>query len=319
MTVHLFGGTSSPSCANFALRKTADDNEGDVDPETIQTIRRNFYVDDCLKAVKSESLAVKLADQLSACLAKGGFRLTKSISNSSPVIELIPESERAPSLRKLDFVKSKHVERPLGVQWNVATDTFGFTITIKDRPLTRTERSSLYRELDLRPPGFRCLPYPTGKGDTARPVPKEPRKLFRDSCIISLTRQEGYGAVSYLRVVNTRGDIHCSFVLGKSRLAPLKPTTIPRMELSAAVVATRLEKMIQEELEEKPTCRSIFWSDSTCVLRYVDNEDKRFQIFVANKITTIRVSLLLVSNGDMSTPSLTLLTTHHADYQSTRS
>ena len=38
MTVHLFGGTSSPSCANFALRKTADDNEGDFDPETIQTI-----------------------------------------------------------------------------------------------------------------------------------------------------------------------------------------------------------------------------------------------------------------------------------------
>ncbi|XP_068742124.1 uncharacterized protein [Montipora capricornis] len=60
------------------------------------------------------------------------------------------------------------------------------------------------------------------------------------------------------------------------------------MELSAAVVATRLEKMIQEELEKKPTCRSIFWSYSTCVLRYVENEDKRFQTFVANRIATIR-------------------------------
>ena len=74
MTVHLFGSTSSPSCPNFALRKTPDDNEGDFDPETI---RRNFYIDDCLKAVKSESSAVKLADQLSRCLAKGGFLLTK--------------------------------------------------------------------------------------------------------------------------------------------------------------------------------------------------------------------------------------------------
>ena len=60
------------------------------------------------------------------------------------------------------------------------------------------------------------------------------------------------------------------------------------MELSAAVVATRLEKMIQEELEENTTCRSIFWSDSTCVLRYEENEDKQFQTFVANRITPIR-------------------------------
>ena len=106
--------------------------------------------------------------------------------------------------------------------------------------------------------------------------------------------QEGYGAVSYLRIVNTRGDIHCSFVLEKSRLAPLKPTTFPRMELSADVVATRLEKMIQEELEEKPTCRSIFWSYSTCVLHYVEIGEKRFQTFVANRITTIRVSSLTI-------------------------
>ena len=181
MTVHLFGGTSSPSCVNFALRKTADDNEGDFDPETIQTIRRNFYVDDCLKAVKSELSAVKLADQLSRCLAKGGFRLTKWISNSSPVIESIPESERAPSLKKLDFDKSKHVERPLGVQWNVATDTFGFTITIKDRPLTRrgvlSTVSSIYDPL----------------GFAAQFILKWwmacffLEKLTRDSCTISLT------------------------------------------------------------------------------------------------------------------------------------
>ena len=106
--------------------------------------------------MKSKSSAVKLADQLSKCLAKGGFRLTKWISNSSPVIELIPESERAPSLRKLDFDKSKHVERPLGVQWNIATDTFGFAITIKDRPLTRrgvlSTVSSIYDPMGFAAP-----------------------------------------------------------------------------------------------------------------------------------------------------------------------
>lgn len=44
MRVHLFGGASSPSCANFALKRTAEDNK-DYDPQTIETVKRNFYVE----------------------------------------------------------------------------------------------------------------------------------------------------------------------------------------------------------------------------------------------------------------------------------
>ncbi|PFX14233.1 hypothetical protein AWC38_SpisGene21625 [Stylophora pistillata] len=51
---------------------------------------------------------------------------------------------------------------------------------------------------------------------------------------------EGYGAVSYLRVVNEAKNVHCAFLMGKSRQTPQKAVTIPRLELSAAVVATRL-------------------------------------------------------------------------------
>ena len=92
MTVHLFGGVSSPSCANFALRKTADDNQG-FDPEIVNTVKRNFYVDDCLKSVKSEQDGISLAKDLTNLLEKGGFRLTKWLSNSREVVESIPESE----------------------------------------------------------------------------------------------------------------------------------------------------------------------------------------------------------------------------------
>ena len=124
---------------NYALRKTVEDNVEEFDPETIETIRRH-----CLRSVKSEPAAVGLSDQLRKCLAKGGFRLTKWISNSPALIESIPESERAPSVKQLDFNKSKHIERPLGVQWNVATDKFGFSITVKDRPLTRRDVLSTF-------------------------------------------------------------------------------------------------------------------------------------------------------------------------------
>ncbi|XP_073243765.1 uncharacterized protein [Porites lutea] len=60
MLVHLFGGASSPSCANYALKRTAEDNKEDFDAVTIATVKRNFYVDDCLKSVPTNPKAVKL-------------------------------------------------------------------------------------------------------------------------------------------------------------------------------------------------------------------------------------------------------------------
>ena len=95
MIVHIFGGASSPSCANSALKKTAEDNERDFDTLTIETVRRNFYVGDCLKSVSNEDEAVRLVKQLRELLAKGGFKLTKWLSNSKRVVESIPEGDRA--------------------------------------------------------------------------------------------------------------------------------------------------------------------------------------------------------------------------------
>ena len=73
MTVHLFGATSSPSCANFALRKTAKDNAMENNTEAVKTVLKNFYVNDCLKSVATADEVVKLASDLCDLLAKGGF------------------------------------------------------------------------------------------------------------------------------------------------------------------------------------------------------------------------------------------------------
>ena len=53
--------------------------------------------------------------------------------------------------------------------------------------------------------------------------------------------QGAYGAITYLHLTNTEGDVQCSFIVGKSRLSLLKQLTISCLELSAAVVATQLE------------------------------------------------------------------------------
>ena len=136
MTVHLFGAVSSPSCANFALRKTAEENFQRFDFEVINTVRRNFYVDDCLKSVPSESEAIRLTADLRRLLEKGGFNLTKWVSNSRKLIESLPESDRAGSFKDLHDSQMP-VERALGVRWDVEGDVFCFKIELNDKPLTR--------------------------------------------------------------------------------------------------------------------------------------------------------------------------------------
>lgn len=60
LLVHIFGAVSSPSCATYALLKTADHNQGKYLEEVTNTIRQNFYVDDRLKAVISTEQAIFL-------------------------------------------------------------------------------------------------------------------------------------------------------------------------------------------------------------------------------------------------------------------
>ena len=276
-----------------------------------------------MKSVEDNQQASRLVNQLRQLLAKGGFRLTKWISNAYDVIQSVPVSERAGSVKELDF-ENLPVERALGIQWDVQSDTFRFKIVVKDRPSTRrgilSVISSIYDPLGFVAPLI--LPAKAILRDLCRKglewddrIPLEDLERWQDwlqelpnleqfaveRCLkpknfgrivssqlhnFSDASGEGYGAVTYLRVVNEARNVHCAFLMGKSRQTPQKTVTIPRLELSAAVVATRLNRMMQHELDVVVD-EEFFWTDSTCVLSYIANKEKRFQTFVANRITTI--------------------------------
>ncbi|CAI5649405.1 unnamed protein product [Oreochromis niloticus] len=136
MVVHIFGATSSPSCASFALRKCAEDNRDPANSQAVDTVLHNFYVDDCLKAVSSEEEAIQLYHTLRAVCQRGGFRLTKWISNSRAVLSAIPEEERASEVKDFDLDQDTlPIERALGVQWCIQSDSFRFKIVMPDRAL----------------------------------------------------------------------------------------------------------------------------------------------------------------------------------------
>ena len=325
MLVHLFGAKSSPSCASFALKKTAEDNKTDFDVETIDTVNRNFYVDDCVKSVATTEEAVRLVEQLPELLSRGGFRLTKWISNRREILSSVAKEDLAPSVKNLNLdLEDLPLDRALGMQWDTEEDTFGFrtipNITANTRREILSVTSSLYDPLGLAAPVI--LPAKRllqklckdelgwddkvqeddllqwqdwtrgiiGLTEVAIPRCVKPRDFGELSSVqlhhFSDASEEGYGAVSYLRLTDALGNIACSILLGKARVAPLKTVTVPRLELMAATDAVKLHKQIKEELT-LPIHEVTFWTDSSIVLQYINNSHTRFQTFVSNRLATI--------------------------------
>ena len=95
MKVHLFSAISSPRCANFALRRTADDKSSHYNQKVTDTIKHIFYIDDCLKSVATIKQAISLIKEVREACAKGGFRLTKWVSNSKTVLATLPDEDKA--------------------------------------------------------------------------------------------------------------------------------------------------------------------------------------------------------------------------------
>ena len=88
-----------------------------------------------------------------------------------------------------------------------------------------------------------------------------------------------------MRFESGNRQVHCSLLITKSRVAHVKP--IPRLELPAAVLAVITDRALREELE-LTIDKSAFWSDSTSVLQYIKNQDKRFRTCVAKRLAVLR-------------------------------
>ena len=325
MAVHIFGASSSPSITNFALKFAADKVEKRYSSLVADTIRYNFYVDDCLKSVPDVKCAIKLIDEISGACRDEGFHLTKFTSNNFKVIETIPQEERTSEVQELDFeANSTPVERALGMQWNIMSDTLGFSTKLKEKPITRrgllSTVSSIYDPLGLISPFI--LPakkllqelcrVDIGWDDEIPDNYKTPWLKWLDevplienfhinrclkpatfgeidSCevhIFSDASEYAYGSAAYIRLTNTQGQIHTSLLMGKARLAPLKTVTIPRLELTAACVSVNLGQQLLKELDIK-IHKVLYYTDSTTVLHYINNRTKRFPVFVANRIALI--------------------------------
>ena len=326
MTVHLFGATSSPGCANVGLKTTADVYEKQFGSASANFVRNDFYVDDGLKSVPSTSEAIDLISKTKGLCQQGGFHLHKLVSNSKEVLQPFPPEERANNIKDLNLTHEKlPIERVLGVQWCVESETLQFKTEMTERPATRrgvlSTVSSIFDPLGLLSPfvlqGKRILQELCRQGanwdqkvpDRLRPswenwqrslsllntlrLPRcyKPQDFGKVTTVelhnFSDASLYGYGQCSYLRLVDDQNRIHCTLVMAKSRVAPLKPITIPRLELTAALVSAKVSAFLQKELEYNEM-EIFYWTDSKVVLGYIGNDARRFHVFVSNRVQQIR-------------------------------
>ena len=271
MVKHVFGATSSPSCANFCLQKTGSIYGGEYDEEVSEAIKRSMYVDDLMKSVTNTERAIMIAQQLRELLQRGGFKLTKWLSNDREVLMTIPETERASSVVNLN-IDDLPTETALGLKWNVEEDAFIWEVD--DRTLVQTQQkastrrgilsvvSSLFDPLGMIAPFIMkaklllqelCrkklewdeeIEELEGKqwlrwlSDLSKLKKVKVERCFRPYDFGEVKRTElhvfsdgsrvGYGAVAYLRLVDDDDRIHCSFIIGRARVAPIREITIPR-------------------------------------------------------------------------------------------
>ena len=120
---HAFGAKSSPTCANYALKRVGLDNEKEY-PIAAKAIQNNFYLVDFIKSVETPEEAIEVFNQLQPLLSQHGFELKKGISNIDAVTEAIPEDLKSNSnTKQVEVEPITEASSVLGLQWTVTNDS----------------------------------------------------------------------------------------------------------------------------------------------------------------------------------------------------
>ncbi|GFV68258.1 uncharacterized protein TNCV_1875401 [Trichonephila clavipes] len=98
-----------------------------------------------------------------------------------------------------------------------------------------------------------------------------------------------YGAAAYVKV-RKQNEVLVNLITSKTRVAPLKAVTLPRLELLGALVAARLSSRVQEIVRKKKECKVFHWTDSKIVLLWIKGSSKRWKQFVAKSAGDLQVN-----------------------------
>ena len=127
MTAHVLGGSSSPSCSNFALRKKAMDNEEIYRKDVATILKRDFCIDYMLKSFPTAEEAITSIQKVKDLCSNTSFSLTKFTSNNVTVLKSISDESCRTAVKDEELALGcLQGNKALGVQWNAEKDTLGW-------------------------------------------------------------------------------------------------------------------------------------------------------------------------------------------------
>lgn len=311
----VFGVTSSPFLLGGVIAFHLSQAPAERSSIT-QKLERSFYIDNCVTSVDNEKELVDFIKYSTKILAEAQMDLRMWIFGpiENNVAGLIPMDLGTESTLN-DSVPV------LGVIWDREEDniSIGIKTAVLSENLSKREVLSVTQTI-FDPLGFLAPVLLPAKlllreiwatktdWDTSLPENmntkflkwysnlkilsnlKIPRRIgFGDKSSWSLhtfcdASQHAYATVIFLRCEHD-GKIFLNFVAAKSRVAPLKRITIPRLELMACVLGVRLTKYVTEALSINDTPKH-FWTDSTTALSWIKKNDM-WGTFVGNRVREI--------------------------------
>ncbi|KAK9675153.1 Protein of unknown function (DUF1759) [Popillia japonica] len=308
-----YGTTSAPYLAIRSLYQLGLDYQ-EIYPREANIIKHDFYVDDLLTGANTEEELLSIKNIVESILETANFKLRKWTSN---VKEIGNEN------RKEEIAVNEQLRKTLGIGWNPNADEFFYNIKDINTTFKVTKRTILATTAELFDPLGLLAPTTVIakfilqelwqlKLDWDESVPldlhtkwlsyrnrlkqlneiKIPRYvILRNSTKIEMhtfsdASEKGYGACIYLKSYSEE-KIHISLLAAKTRVAPLKHVTLPRLELCAAVIAAQLANKFKNILNI-PIHKEYYWCDSQITLHWIQSSENKWKTYVANRVSEIQ-------------------------------
>ncbi|XP_055910525.1 uncharacterized protein LOC129944888 [Eupeodes corollae] len=316
-----FGVNCAPYLAIRTLHQLASD-EGNQYPLAKDMVLSDFYVDDVFSGGFDLDTVVQAQTQLNALLLSGGFCLKKWTANHPRLLENIPRGDVLDQ-HFLMFDENSH-SKVLGIGWNAREDCFYIRCNLFSSTTVLTKRelfsniAKIYDPIGWLAPTtilLKILLQDVWKDKTEWDAPIKSTRLetwkdfvksfpiikdlriprwinytpdmcveIHGFCDASLS---AYAAAVYSRISDSSGNVFINLLCSKTKVAPLKAISIPRLELCGAVLLTRLVNAVQSSLRLK-NYHVYLWTDSMIVLYWIRDCPSRLETFVRNRVSKVQ-------------------------------
>ncbi|GFT52182.1 integrase catalytic domain-containing protein [Trichonephila clavipes] len=278
-----YGLASASFLATRCIKQIALDDKDN--PNLSRVLQEDIYMDDLLSGADTPNNAISICKDIAHVLSTRGFHLRKWNSNSTEFLAQF--SEHSSHDARVEFSKdSNESSKVLGLFWNSSNDTFGFQPSLElTPPLTKRHWDSpipqqLTEDWLRFQKAFNAINYLT--------VPRW--VILTADNIVELHGFADASSLAYAAAIYCRqkhnGKIKVQLLVSKTKVAPVKQVSIPRLELCGAHLLSKLFKSVLRTLKYY-TFDVFAWTDSKIVLSWLSGHPRQWKTFVANRTSEI--------------------------------